>query len=120
MEYRHTADHDAWSPDGACDAPVIEPDGSVTRCGYRREVRELDLTSDLAQLAEPVARNSALQVFVAVVMAVLGILIALDWLAFVLVVARGDSDPRLAIAFAFRIGASVLYGMAAVWLWRRR
>ena len=120
MEYRHTEEHDAWGPDGRCDATVLGEDGSVTRCGYVRSVAPLDLTSDLAQLQEPVVRHTALRVIVGVVMGVLGIAIALDWLAFVLFVTRNDPDPNLATAFIFRVAASALYGAAVVWLLRRR
>jgi len=120
MEYRHTPEHNAWTAEGRCDVPVVEPDGSVIRCGYVRTVAALDLTSDLAQLSEPVERHTGVRVMVAVALGILGVAIALDWVAFVLVVAGGDTDPRLVLAFVFRVAASALYGAAVVWLWRRR
>ncbi len=118
--FRHTPEHDAWTPDGRCDALIQEPDGNVTRCGYVRDVAPLDLASDLAQLQEPVQRNAGARIAVAVLMGVLGVAIALDWFAFVLFVARNEPDPNMATAFIFRVAASGLYGAAVVWLLRRR
>src|SRR4051794_12425993 len=119
MSFRHTAEHDAWTPDGRCDEPVLEPDGNVTRCGYRRDIAQLDLQPE-EPLPSPPPRISALRVVVAVATLVLGIAIALDWLAFVLFVMRHENNPNLATAFVFRVAASALYGAAVVWLWRRR
>ena len=117
---RHTEDHDVWTPDGRCDVLIMEDDGTVTRCGYSRSVAAFDLSPDPPPPPGAERQRHVRNVVVGVVLAVLGLLIALDWLAFVLVVARGDTDPRLAVAFILRLAVSAGYGAAAVWLWRRR
>ena len=119
--YRHTPEHDGWGPDGRCDAVVLEADGSLTRCGFAGAVRVFEPAADHpTEPVPPPAKSAGARVVAAVLMGILGIAIALDWLAFVLVVARGDSDPRLAVAFLFRVAVSLGYGAGVVWLWRRR
>ncbi|MGC4174842.1 hypothetical protein [Demequina sp.] len=117
---RHTEDHDVWGPDDRCDVLIMEDDGTVTRCGYVRSVVAFDLRPDMPKPPAPRAPKMARNVIIGVVVVVLGLLIALDWLAFWLYVFRNDDNPNLAVAFIFRIAASGAYAAAAVWLWRRR
>ena len=105
----------------AAATPVIqEPDGNVTRCGYVREVAPPRPRRRTSLRCRNPCRNAGAHIIVAVIMGVLGVAIALDWLAFVLFVSRNDPDPNLATAFIFRVAASAAYGAAVVWLWRRR
>ncbi|MCR6712003.1 MAG: hypothetical protein NVV57_04600 [Demequina sp.] len=117
---RHTEDHDVWTPDGRCDVLIMEPDGTVTRCGYARSVTAFDLTPDLPVAPGAERPRHVRNVVVGVIVAVLGILIALDWLAFALFALRNDPVPTMAADFIIRLAVSGAFAAAAVWLWRRR
>ena len=117
---RHTQDHDVWTPDGRCDVLLMEEDGSVSRCGYVRSVAAFDLTPDLPAPPGAERPRQVRNVIVGVILGVLGLMIALDWLAFVMFVAREGDEPLLATAFIMRVAVSGLYAAAVVWLWRRR
>lgn len=99
---------------------IQEADGSVTRCGYARSVAAFDLAPDAPKPPAPRVPRLVARTMVAALMGLLGVAIALDWLAFVLYVSRNDADPQLASAFVVRVGASIAYGLAATWLWRHR
>lgn len=119
MTARHTPDHDVWAPDGRCDVLITEPDGTLTRCGYLHATPAFDLTPDPPPPEEPRGQRVAKHVIIGTIMGVLGIAIALDWLAFVLFVSRNEADPQLAVAFIMRVAVSGGYAAACVWLWRR-
>jgi hypothetical protein len=117
---RHTDEHDVWTPEGRCDVLIMEDDGTVTRCGYARSVAAFDLTPDLPKPPNFERPRHVRNVIVGVILGVFGVLIALDWLAFILFVSRSDADPLLAPPFIMRVAVSGLYAASAVWLWRRR
>jgi len=117
---RHTPEHDVWAPDGRCDVIVAEPDGTFTRCGFVPGRPSFDTSQATLESMRPVEDHSARDVIVAVVMGVLGIAIALDWVAFVLYVSREELDPQMALAFIVRVAVTAGFAAAAVWLWRRR
>ena len=120
MADRHTPEHDVWDPNGLCDVLVTEPDGSLTRCGHPGGRASFDKAQAPLARKEYEGEHAVRNVLVGVAMGVLGIAIALDWLAFVLFVIRNDADPQLAVAFVMRVAFSAGYVLVANWLWRHR
>jgi len=117
---RHTLEHDVWAPDGRCDVLIMEDDGTVTRCGFKPERSSFDASQ--ASLAEmrPPENHTTRNVIVGVLVALVGLAIALDWLAFSIYVGRFGATPELTPAFIMRVVVSIGFGAAVMWLWRRR
>lgn len=120
MAQRHTPEHDVWGPDGLCDVLVQEADGGLARCREPRGRVSFDASQAALPAPQREAGHEVRNVLVGVAVGILGLAIALDWVAFVFYVARQELDPRMAVAFIFRLAVSAGFGAAALWLWRRR
>lgn len=120
MAERHTPEHDVWGPDGLCDVLIEEPDGSLTRCRAPHKRASFDQAPPAFTPRPRSQGHEVRNILVGVVLGLLGAAIALDWYAFVLYVTREELDPRLAVAFIFRVAVSGGYVASALWLWRRR